>query len=191
MSDHNKSNCTFPHCVSAAICNDIKRHHDESKYIKEKKDQLKTVASKLTKLQEELKSKKRMYEASQNTFASQVQTDLINSNQEKYLRKTLTGQYVRNWLAVNADIRKLEKICGRKVPSNSEMPDLIKHFDEGYDVLRSRPVDQRRDANPSVNPVKALWETKGIRFPDSILILFQTNDFHLKFTRTTLDPVQR
>ena len=96
VSGHNKSNCTFPHCVSAAICNDIKRHPDESKYIKEKKDQLKTVASKLTKLQEELKSKKRMYEASQNTFASQVQTDLINSNQEKYLRKTLTGQYVPN-----------------------------------------------------------------------------------------------
>ena len=164
MSDHNKSNCTFPHCVSAAICNDIKRHPDESKYIKEKKDQLKTVGSKLTKLQEELKSKKRMFEASQNTFASQVQTDLINSNQEKYSRKTLTGQYVPNWLAVNADIRKLEKICGRKVPSKSEMPDLIKLFDEGYDVLRSKPVDQRRDANPSVNPVKALWEKKAYVF---------------------------
>ena len=105
-----------------------------------------------------------MYEASQNTFASQVQSDLINSNQEKYLRKTLTGKFVPNWLAVNADIRKLEKICGRKVPSKSEMPDLITQFDEGYDVLRSKPVDHKRDANPSVNPVKALWETKCIRF---------------------------
>ena len=38
VSGHNKSNCTFPHCVSAAICNDIKRHPDESKYIKERKD---------------------------------------------------------------------------------------------------------------------------------------------------------
>ena len=58
ISGHNKSNCTFPHCVSAAICNDIKRHPDESKYIKERKDQLKTITSKLTKLQEEFKSKK-------------------------------------------------------------------------------------------------------------------------------------
>ena len=172
VSGHNKGNCTFPHCVSAAICGEIKRHPDESKYIKVKKDELKTVTSKLNRLQDELKSKRRMFEASLNTFASQVQSDLINSNKQKYLRKTLTGQYVPNWLAVNADTRKLEKICHGKAPSKSLIPDLIKQFDEGYDVLQDKTDRHSSSAapKPSVNPVKALWEVKGIRFPESYTI---------------------
>ena len=169
VSGHNKGNCTFPHCVSAAICGEIKRHPDESEYIKDKKDELKTVTSKLNRLQDELKSKRRMFEASLNTFASQVQSDLINSNKQKYLRKTLTGQYVPNWLAVNADTRKLEKICHGKAPSKSLIPDLIKQFDEGYDVLQDKTDQHSSSAapKPSVNPVKALWEVKGIRFSES------------------------
>ena len=87
-----------------------------------------------------------MYEASQNTFASQVQADLINSNQEKYLRKTLTGQYVPNCLVVNADIRKLRKYAVVK----SAIPNLIKQFDEGYAVLRNKTDDQRSSATSSV-----------------------------------------
>ena len=109
-----------------------------------------------------------MYEASQNTFASQVQADLINSNQEKYLRKTLTGQYVPNCLVVNADIRKLEKICCSKVPFKSAIPNLIKQFDKGYAVLLNKTDDQSSSATStsSVNSVKALWEMKGTNFPD-------------------------
>ena len=171
-SGHNKSNCLFPHCVSASIYNDIKRHPDESKYVKEKKDQLKSITTKLNKLLEELKCKKRMYLEAQNTFVSQVQTDLIHSNQKKYLRKTLTGQSIPNWLAVNSDIRKLEKICGGKVPHKSEIQHMIKQFDEGFYVLQSQ-TDQSSSTAPHVNPVKALWEMKGIHFPVAHTVLSQ------------------
>ena len=70
---------------------------------------------------------------------------------------------------VNADIRKLEKICCSKVPSKSAIPNLIKQFDEGYAVLRNKTDDRSSSATStsSVNPVKALWEMKGINFPDS------------------------
>ena len=136
VSGHNKANCTFPRCVSAAICGDIKRHPDESKYIKDKKHELKTTKTKLSRLREELMSKRKLFEASLGSFASQVQSDLINSDKQKYLRKTLTGQYVPNWLAINADIRKLENICHGKVPSKSVIPDLIKQFHKGYKVLK-------------------------------------------------------
>ena len=127
-----------------------------------------------------------MYEASQNTFASQVQADLINSNQEKYLRKTLTGQYVPNCLVVNADIRKLRKYAVVK----SAIPNLIKQFDEGYAVLRNKTDDKSSSATStsSVNPVKALWEMKGINFPDSYRVPNQQSSS--KVNKITLHQVQ-
>ena len=127
-----------------------------------------------------------MYEASQNTFASQVQADLINSNQEKYLRKTLTGQCVPNCLVVNADIRKLRKYAVVK----SAIPNFIKQFDEGYAVLRNKTDDQSNSATStsSVNAVKALWEMKGINFPDSYRVPNQQSSS--KVNKITLHQVQ-
>lgn len=55
ISGHNKASCTFPHCVFAAVCGDIKRHPDKNKYIKDKRDELKTVSSKLNRLHDEFK----------------------------------------------------------------------------------------------------------------------------------------
>lgn len=91
------------------------------------------------------------------------------------------GQYVPNWLAVDADIRKLEKICHGKVPSKSFIPGLIQQFDEGYDILKGN-TDLRSGltTGPSVNPVKALWKVKGIRFPESYTIPKQFSSEKLK-----------
>ena len=59
-----------------------------------------------------------------------------------------------------------------KAPSKSLIPDLIKQFDEGYDVLQDKTDRHSSSAapKPGVNPVKALWEVKGIRFPESYTI---------------------
>ena len=40
---HNKTNCTFVPCVSASLCHDIKRHPDESKFLKVKREELKST----------------------------------------------------------------------------------------------------------------------------------------------------
>ena len=64
----------------------------------------------------------------QNSFVAKVQTDLINSDPKKYLRKVQTGQFVPNWLVVNSDIRKLERVCHGKLPSNAEIPTLLQSY---------------------------------------------------------------
>jgi hypothetical protein len=125
---HNKTNCLFTPCESASYCHDIKRHPDEKKFLKEQKEELKTLKGKLHRLQDDLKGKRQMLKGIQDTFVAKVQTDLINSNPKKYLRKSTTGHFIPNWLIVNCDVRKLERICQGKVPSKYEIPSLLKNW---------------------------------------------------------------
>ncbi len=113
-------------------CGDIKRHPDENKYLKDKRDELKTSRAKLTKIELDIKCKKEAYKAVQNTFAAQVQTDLINSGPKRYLHCTEDGRSVPNWLLVNSDIRKLERVCHGKVPSKTEIKRLLKNYDDNF-----------------------------------------------------------
>jgi hypothetical protein len=161
---HNRANCLFELCVSATLCNDIKRHPEEMKYLKGKRDELKVSKGKLAKVQGDLKSKREILSGVQNTFVAKVQTDLINSDPKKYLRKVSTGQFVPNWLVVNSDIRKLEKVCHGKLPSKAEIPTLLQKYNERFDILCQSNTDCDDDEE-HVNPVKQLWEKKGIRFP--------------------------
>lgn len=71
-----------------------------------------------------------MYTSMQGAFSSTVQADLINSKPEKYLRKTMDGGQAPNWLLVNSDIRKLEKVCKGKIPSKEHIQRLLTAFDE-------------------------------------------------------------
>lgn len=118
---HNKTMCSFAHCVWASICKDIKRHPDEEKHYKAIQSDRKTAKSKLMKLEEDIATKKESLASSLNTYASKVQADLINSNQTKYLRETTAGDKVPDWLVINTDIRKLERICQGIVPPKSQM----------------------------------------------------------------------
>lgn len=161
---HNKSHCVFVPCVSATLCNEIKRHPDEMKYLKEKRDELKVSKGKLAKVQDELKSKKEMLSGVQDTFVAKVQSDLINSNPEKYLRKAICGQVVPNWLLVNSDIRKLERVCHGKLPLKHEIQPMLQMYDDRFDILSKTNAGSESDYE-HVNPVKQLWEKKGIRFP--------------------------
>ena len=52
--DHN---CLFTPCESASYCHDIKRRPDENKFLKERKEELKTSKGKLHRLQDDLKGK--------------------------------------------------------------------------------------------------------------------------------------
>jgi hypothetical protein len=159
-SGHNRTRCTFATCISATICGDIKRHPDENKYLKDKRDELKTSRAKLTKIELDIKCKKEAYKAVQNTFAAQVQTDLINSDPKRYLHCTEDGRSVPNWLLVNSDIRKLERVCHGKVPSKTEIKRLLKNYDDNFDILANS-----QDNQSHANPVKDLWARKGVQFP--------------------------
>ena len=159
-SGHNRTRCTFATCISATICGDIKRHPDENKYLKDQREGLKKLKAKVTSIELDIKSKKETYKAVHNTFASQVQTDLINSDPKRYLHSTQEGYTVPNWFFVNSDIRKLERICHGKIPPKSEIQNLLKNYNDNFDVLKDS-----RGKKSHGNPVKDLWKKRGVRFP--------------------------
>lgn len=98
--------------------------------------------------------------SSLNTYAVKIQADLINSNQTKYFRETTTGDIVFQWLIVNTDIRKLERICHGKVPPKSQIQELLMEYDENFSVTQ-----EHTKTDCPINSVKQLWERKGICFP--------------------------
>ena len=134
------------HCVM--ILNAIQM---KVSFLKVKREELKSTKGKLVKIQEDLKTKKQMLKGVQNTFVAKVQTDLINSDPQKYLHRATTGQLVPNWLLVYSDVRKLERVSQGKVPSKSDIPDLIKCYNERFDILRSSP-ENNQDDNEHVKP---------------------------------------
>ncbi len=79
------------------------------------------------------------------------------------------GEKVPNWLIINSDIRRLERICCGKVPDETDdLQALILEYDENFLVLHT--AEQPKQANEApktkaVNPVVALWEQKGVSFP--------------------------
>lgn len=163
---HNRAICSFTPCVSATLCRDIRRHHDEEKYYKSLQSQVKAEKGKLKKLEDDQNSKQESFKSSTNTFASLIQTDLINSNPSKYLRSSVQGNKIPNWLLVQTDIRKLERICNGNVPEKSEIRRLLEQYDEEFAILKSKQDNgSRQKSKQHCNPVKKLWEQKGIKFP--------------------------
>ena len=156
-SRHNRTQCIFVTCVSATVCGDIKRHPDKNNYLKDKREELKKEKANVTKIELDSKNKKETYKAVQNTFAAQVQTDIINSDPKQYLHSAQDDYCVPNWLLVKSDIRKLEHMCRGKIPPKSEIQSLLKNYN---DILA-----HSRDNKSHGNPVRDLWKKKGVRFP--------------------------
>lgn len=131
---HNKTMCCFGPCSSATICKELRRHPNEEKFYKAIKTELKEAKMKLKKLELDISSKKDSYAACANTFAAKVQSRLIESNPDKYLRPTArNGEKVPNWLIINTDIRKLERICRGKIPDEmTDLQSLINDYETGF-----------------------------------------------------------
>ena len=89
-----------------------------------------------------------------------VLADLINSTQTKYLQETTAGDKVPNWLIINTDIRMLERICQGRAPPKSQIQQLLKEYSKNFSVTQAQTKPGH-----STNPVKQLWEQKGICFP--------------------------
>jgi hypothetical protein len=160
---HNRAICSFAPCVSATICKDIKRHHDEEKYYKSLQSQIKAEKGKLKRLEDDQKAKQESFKSSTNTFAGLVQTELISSNPSKYLRSSIHGNKIPNWLLIQTDIRKLERVCNGNVPEKSDIQRLLMQYDEQFAILKNKQDNSQ--SSKHVNPVRQLWEQKGIAFP--------------------------
>ena len=62
---------------------------------------------------------KRLKEVSKRTFPRRILARLINSNKEKNI-SYLSGREVMNWMAINTDAKKIEKICHGAVPGPND-----------------------------------------------------------------------
>ena len=99
-------------------------------------------------------------QSSKRTFSQRILTRLINSNKEKYI-SYLSGREVMNWMAINTDAKKIEKICHGAVPSpNDDLQGLIQKLDTQEKLSSFGPSTSGRS-----NVVKELWAKKGVTFP--------------------------
>lgn len=159
---HTRANCVNECCTSARLCGDIKRHPEEKRQIKDLKTDLQLLKSKRKKLKEELDSLLENMQSSKRTFSQRILTRLINSNKEKYI-SYLSGREVMNWMAINTDAKKIEKICHGAVPSpNDDLQGLIQKHDTQEKLSSFRPSTS---VSGRSNVVKELWAKKGVTFP--------------------------
>ena len=156
---HVRTNCPNNPCVSARFCGDIKRHPEEKKDVKSAKTDLQLLKSKLGRMKDELLSLRGNMESSKRTFSQKIYSDLVNSNKKRYL----SPDGVVNWMAVNIDSKKIEKICNGVIPSPTEdLQALIAKHDSQQELACVRvPLHSK------TKTVKELWEKKGVKFPGS------------------------
>ena len=97
---------------------------------------------------------------------------MINCNQTKYLKQTTTGDKVPNWLIVNTDIRKLERICQGKVPPKGQIQQPFKEYDEIFSGTR-----EQTKTDSIYNPVRKFWEQKEISFPGKAVLRNRSENY--------------
>ena len=106
LADLNKANCSFPPCSFYIMQTKQKHPVKYTKYIKKLQSELKALKGKSKQLEKDTMLKKQSFSSSLNMAAAKVQTKLINSNADKYLRKT-QQETVLNGLIVNYYLRIL------------------------------------------------------------------------------------
>ena len=118
----------------------------------------------LAGLQEDLCAKKRVVKETQCSFKYQIQSDLINSNLNKYTFMTTSGRTLRQ-TAVNNDIFILQKHYKNKVPNNlnserKKFQNIIDNFNKQFS-----PCNES-NKKKTIDPTRKLLEAKGVEFPN-------------------------
>jgi hypothetical protein len=106
--------------------------------------------------------KKRVVKEIQCSFKYQIQSDLINSNLDKYTFMTTSGRALRQ-TAVNNDIFILQKHCKNKVPNNlnserKKFQNIIDNFNKQFS-----PCNES-NKKKTIDPTRKLFEAKGANF---------------------------
>lgn len=92
-----------------------------------------------------------------NSFSSVMRTRLISECRGRYL----TSQGFENWRHINLDLKKLEAHFKGKIPGDDVS--LIAALDE-YN-RRTNLARPQSEIGLGGNPVRTLWELKGIKWP--------------------------
>ena len=92
-----------------------------------------------------------------NSFSSVVRTRLISECRARYL----TSQGFENWRQINLDLKKLEAHFKGKIPGNDIS--LIAALDEYNKKITLTRAQS--EVGLGGNPVRTLWELKGIKWP--------------------------
>ena len=111
---------------------------------------------KLKKTEDELANFFSSIKSSKRTFAQLIQSSLVNSKRDKYIYSNRAN----DWLQLNIDAKKIEKIFEGKVPGpNTDLKALIAPHDASENLLTSTKHNQSR------NSLKQLRQQKGVEFP--------------------------
>lgn len=157
---HNRLNCPYKAhpCQSAEICGDLNKHKDEKDILSRAVNELNTAKKSLEKLQRGLSTKIALKNQTTNSFSSVMRSRLINECKPRYL----SSQGFENWRQVNMDLKKLEAHFKGKIPSADVS--LLEALTE-YNKKIMRLGQLKQKAQYQGNPVRTLWELKGIRNP--------------------------
>ena len=160
---HTRPNCQNELCTSARLCGDLKRHPEQKKEIKDLQSELKLLNTTLKRQNDELSNIQATVKSSKRTFSQLIHSDLINSNKQKYISKSLNGREIINWMQLNTDSKKIEKMCGGKVPgSKKKLQEIIVQHD-----TQEQQIAVNSKTNKTNQQVRQLWEKKGVVFPGS------------------------
>lgn len=136
------------------ILGDLNKHKGEKDSLSAAKTELQAAKKSLCKLENTLSSKVALKNQTTSSFSSVVRLRLINERKSRYI----SSQGFENWRQINIDIKKLEAYFRRKIPSDEEsLIDALEEYDK-----KLQPTGM---SVPAGNPVRTLWELKGIKWP--------------------------
>lgn len=190
---HNRVNCPYKAhpCQSAEICGDLNKHKDEKDILSRAVNELNTAKKSLEKLQSGLSTKIALKNQTTNSFSSVMRSRLINECKPRYL----TSQGFENWRQVNMDLKKLESHFKGKIPSaDVSLLEALTEYDNKISLGQFNQKAQHQG-----NPVRTLWELKGIEWPSQSPEPLQRKPIASShsnvtfssplFTRTQLEPL--
>lgn len=156
---HNRVNCPYKGhpCLSSTFCGDLNKHKDEKDTVSAAANRLQSAKKCLQKLENTLAMKSALKIQTTSSFSSVVRTRLISECRARYL----TSQGIENWRRINMDLKKLEAHFKGKIPGNDIS--LIAALDE-YNK-KTNPTRAQSEVGLGGNPVRTLWELKGIKWP--------------------------
>ena len=156
-SGHVRTNCTNEQCTSARYCGDLKRHPEDKKEVKELKSALSFHETQLRKMQDELHNLQENIKSTKRSYSQQIHSNLVNSDKAKYM----SPDGILDWMALNTDSKKLEKIFSGKLPGpNEDLQAAIAKHDLQENACAPVP-------SALSTTVKELWTKKGLKFPGS------------------------
>ena len=167
--DYSKPACTNCHrreghnrashaCHSSQFCGDLNKHKDEKDAVSFATNRLQCAKKRLQKLENALTMKLALKHQTVNSFSTVLRTRLISECRARYL----TPQGFENWRQINIDLKKLEAHFKGKIPGNDvSLISALEEYNRKADLAGSEV------GLCTGNPVRTLWELKGLKWPSS------------------------